>query len=329
MKTELLTAAETKRAGEILRSGGLVAFPTETVYGLGADARNADAVRRIFAAKGRPADNPLIVHIARMEQLDELVTAVPKKAKALMERFWSGPLTLIFDKSDLVPDVTSGGLRTVAVRMPSHPVARELLLAADCPVAAPSANLSGRPSPTTFAHVRADMEGRIEGIIDGGSCEVGVESTVLDVRGDTPWLLRPGGITKEMIEEIVGEVRCQFAVSEEGKPSAPGMKYRHYAPKAPLTVVRGSFDGYLKTLHGKIGILVTDEEEYGEEYVVQRLGSDPNEQAMRLFSCLRAFDDAGVTEIAAKDVGEDGISLAVRNRLYKAAGNRVITYDKD
>ena len=249
MQTELLPVNDESlsRAGELIRAGGLVAFPTETVYGLGANALDADAVRRIFEAKGRPGDNPLIVHISRVDQLSPLITGAPSPAaRALMDACWPGPMTLIFPKSPAVPAEVTAGLDTVAVRFPVHPAARSLIEAARRPIAAPSANRSGRPSPTTAAHVLEDMDGRVPLILDGGACAVGLESTVIDVTGDTPRILRPGGVTPERIAEICGGVTVDDAVlrplREGERPRSPGMKYRHYAPTGALTIVQGGAD---------------------------------------------------------------------------------------
>ena len=234
-----------KEAGRILKEGGLVAFPTETVYGLGADALNEDAARKIYAAKGRPSDNPLIIHITNMDALGKITRNVSEKAKKVAQHYWPGPLTMIFDKSEIVPYGTTGGLDTVAVRMPVHDVAKEVIDAGGGYIAAPSANTSGRPSPTTAQHVAEDMDGRIDMIVDGGAVDIGVESTILDMTVDPPMILRPGAVTKEMLEELIGEIDVDRTLNQPDSkkvPKAPGMKYRHYAPKAELTIVEGNID---------------------------------------------------------------------------------------
>ena len=247
MKTLLLNKNEIDIAADIIKNGGIVAMPTETVYGLAADALNGEAVAKIFKAKGRPMDNPLIVHISDIKQIDMLVSEFPDKAKKLAEKFWPGPLTIVLPKSDIIPDEVSAGLSTVAIRFPSHPVAHELI-AKSSPIAAPSANLSGSPSPTTVRHVLADMDGRIDAIVDGGDCEVGVESTVITLAEDVPTLLRPGGVTLEQLRAEIGEVKVHPAVLKSlgkgMKASSPGMKYKHYSPKAEVILLRGSEQGF-------------------------------------------------------------------------------------
>ena len=338
MHTELCQAddASIRRAAALLRAGELVAFPTETVYGLGADALNAEASARIFAAKGRPADNPLIAHIAGENGLAGLIAGEPCAcARALMRAFWPGPMTLIFPKSPRVPREVTAGLDTVAVRMPSHPVARALISAAQTPIAAPSANRSGRPSPTTAAHMLEDMDGKIDGIVDGGPCTVGVESTIVDLTADPPRLLRPGGVTLEELRSVLGEVAVDKAVtgllSAGEQPRAPGMKYRHYAPKAPVTVVRGDPEkgaAYILA-HIRQGSGVICFDEYAPRFAghpVELLGpaGDKAEQARHVFDALRFFDGTGVEEIWAQCPDDAGIGLAVSNRLNKAAGFHII-----
>lgn len=332
-----------KEAGAILRSGGLVAFPTETVYGLGANGLDAEAVKGIYLAKGRPSDNPLILHIIDEAELNQLVLQVPEQAKLLMQRFWPGPLTMIFRKRPHVPDVTTGGLATVAVRMPSHPVARAIIAAAQVPVAAPSANRSGRPSPTVAAHVIRDMEGRVEMIVDGGPCEVGVESTVLDLTGETPVLLRPGGISFEELQEVLGEVQLDVGVADSRldqnfAPKSPGMKYRHYSPEAELMIVEGEpaavkakMVALILETDKRLGLLATREmvaglSQYLSEVSVKILGSreDLNEVAGQLFKLLREFDEEEVDLIIAEGLPLQGIGLAVMNRLRKAAGYQIL-----
>lgn len=327
-------------AGQILQKGGLVAFPTETVYGLGANALDEEAAKKTYAAKGRPSDNPLIVHIARMEDLPPIVREVPPKALRLAEAFWPGPMTLIFDKSDLVPYGTTGGLDTVAVRMPSDPVAAALIRAAGGYVSAPSANTSGRPSPTTAAHVQEDLEGKIDLILDGGPVQIGVESTIVDMTVDPPMILRPGAVTREMLEEVVGEVAVDHTLltaDSKTPPKAPGMKYRHYAPKADLTVV----EGRLEDVVAKICSLVEEKENCGKrtgiiatsETVdryshgnVKCIGTREDERtvAAHLYGILREFDADGTDYIYSEAFARDGIGSAVMNRLLKAAGHHVI-----
>lgn len=322
-----------QRAAALIRRGELVAFPTETVYGLGANGLDGAAVIRIFEAKGRPADNPLILHIADMAQLAPLIGGpLPAAAEALARAFWPGPMTMVMKKSAAVPGEVTAGLNTVAVRMPSHPEARRLLSAAGLPVAAPSANRSGRPSPTTAAHVLEDMAGRIPLILDGGPCEVGLESTVVDVTGDVPRVLRPGGVTPEMIRRAAGAVLVDESALKplrEGEPArSPGMKYRHYAPKGRLTIVRGEGAKVAEAIAGaydaavaageKCAILASSGARYGGR-AVRALGDTPREIAASLFAALREMDEAGVTRLFAEAVDTGGVGLAVMNRLGRAA----------
>jgi len=339
-----------REAGTIIREGGLVAFPTETVYGLGGNGLSGASSAKIYAAKGRPSDNPLILHIAGMEELPALVSDIPDAAKRLAEAFWPGPMTLIFRKSSLVPPETTGGLDTVAVRMPSHPAAQRFIRAAGVPIAAPSANLSGRPSPTTAKHVREDLDGRIDMILDGGPADIGRESTIIDVTEETPVILRPGYIGREALETLLGKVeldRAVFAEPAQGvKPKAPGMKYRHYAPKAEMTLVEGAFaaEAILKEAAAsaragrRTGILCSEEtkdrysplaEELGAEGFSLKLfcagrRSDPESIAHRLFGLLRQFDEDGIEVVWAESFDEGGIGTAVMNRLRKAAGYRIM-----
>ena len=332
--TEYLTVsdADIKIAAEILKSGGTVIFPTETVYGLGANALDARAVNKIFEAKGRPSDNPLIVHIANEKALTELTSEIPEKAKKLIKEFWPGPLTIIFKKSDKVPKAVTGGLDTVAVRMPSQPVARALIAKSGIPVAAPSANLSGKPSPTSFVHVKEDMDGRVDAVIDGGDCEVGVESTVLDLSGDKAVLYRPGRITLEQLEDIIGKIEIVTKAVSGETPKSPGLKYRHYAPNAEVRILHGSVDQvreYAKKhcSAGKTGMLAFDEfPDLGSDLIVHSLGSckNPEEAAHRLFAALRQLDAQGVKTILAPEIPETGVWRAVRNRLYRAAGENIV-----
>ncbi len=315
------------RASDILRSGGLVAIPTETVYGLGANAFDRDACLKIFAAKGRPADNPLIVHIAHKSQLCDIVSKVNENAEKLMNAFWPGPLTIVMKKSNKIPYEVSAGLDTVAVRMPSHNVAHNLLDICKMPVAAPSANTSGKPSPTTAKHVFDDMNGRIDAIVDGGSCTVGLESTVIDVTEDVPKLLRPGGVTYEQLCDVLGEVIKNYEFKDGEVPKSPGVKYKHYAPKADVFVVRGDISKHINNVcnqYKKIGIMCHSKYDMPENCIVKFMGENSDEYANTLFSHLREFDDENVDVIFAEDVDDKGINLAVSNRLYKAAGYKFI-----
>ena len=326
-----------EQAGRVLRQGGLVAFPTETVYGLGANGLDAAAVGRIFQAKGRPADNPLILHIAEREDLAPLVREVPAWLEPLLDRIWPGPLTVVLPRAACVPDIVTAGLDSVAVRLPSSPVARELIRSAGVPVAAPSANLSGRPSPTTATAVMTDMAGRIEMVLDGGACEIGLESTVLDCTAAIPTILRPGGVTQEMLAVCLGQVQA----SGEGRmeaaevPRAPGMKYRHYAPAAPLRLFScDAIDGetgLLQQLRAaqrsgqKVGAVVSPEVAAllpdGVEIAIHGSRQDSAAAAAGLYQALRWFDTHPVDVIFAEGVPEKGIGRALMNRLHKAAGS--------
>lgn len=326
-----------EKAAKLLQNGECVAFPTETVYGLGADATNQAAIKKIYMAKGRPSDNPLIVHIASREQMDIFVASYPQKAVQLMENFWPGPLTVILPlKKDTLASNVSAGLSTVGVRMPEHPVSLALIKEAGLPVAAPSANRSGKPSPTTASHVIEDLDGEIAGIIDGGETGVGVESTVIDCSAEIPVILRPGGITKEQIEQIIGPVELATNDTKETeKPKAPGMKYTHYAPKAPVYLIEGSKEFWQKEInkaeaaHKKIGILATEEliEGLTTNAIIQSTGSISSmaEIANQLYKGLRAFDHVEVDMIFAEVYPETELGAAVMNRLEKAAGNRRIS----
>ena len=335
MRTEALTARDAARAAAILRQGGLVGIPTETVYGLGANGLDPDAVGRIFAAKGRPQDNPLILHIPSADWLERYCEDIPPSAYALAERFWPGPLTMILKRRPVVPDAVTAGLDTVGMRCPAHPVCRAILEVADIPVAAPSGNTSGRPSPTTAGHMWEDMEGKIDAIVDGGPCTVGVESTIVDLTCTPPRLLRPGGITLEQLEEALGEVAVDPAVTRPmgagEKPRAPGMKYRHYAPRAPVTVVAGDPAGSARYIQENAapedGIICFDEfAPLFPGHYVERLGpsGDKGEQARHIFDALRAFDDTPVKAIWAQCPEAAGMGLAVANRLNKAAGFHIV-----
>ena len=337
METKLLrdTEQDIGTAAAILRAGGLVGIPTETVYGLGANGLSSAAVGKIFAAKGRPQDNPLILHVPDASWLARYCREVPDSAYTLAERFWPGPLTMILPRKDVVPDAVTAGLDTVGVRCPNHPVTLAIIRAADVPVAAPSGNTSGRPSPTCAAHMVEDMAGKIDAIVDGGPCGVGVESTIIDLTCTPPRLLRPGGLPLEALEEVLGEVAVDAALlrplGEGEKPKAPGMKYRHYAPKAPVTVVLGepsaTADYIAAHLGEHTGVICFDEwAGRFAGHVVENIGSAArkDEQARRVFDALRAFDHTDVTEIYAQCPHEDGLGLAVANRLKKAAGFHVV-----
>ena len=328
------------QAGNIIKQGGLVAFPTETVYGLGGDALNPDSSRKIYAAKGRPSDNPLIIHICRLEDVHRIVSDFPKKAQQLANEFWPGPLTMVLPKSGAVPDETTGGLNTVAVRMPVDPVALAFIEAAGGYVAAPSANVSGRPSPTSSRYVEEDMCGRIEMIIDGGDVEIGLESTIVDLTGDTPMLLRPGSITLDMLKDILGNVEVDPTIMEgnlAGKPKAPGMKYKHYAPKGELTIVSGLSDAVIKSINEmavaamekgeKVGIIGTEENiSFYKGNSIKSVGKRDDEVsiAKHLYRSLREFDDEGVTRIYSESFSTGGMGQAIMNRLLKAAGHQVL-----
>ena len=329
-----------REAGEIIKKGGLVAFPTETVYGLGGDALNPMASQKIYAAKGRPSDNPLIVHIARKADLYEIASEVSEQAEKLIERFWPGPLTLIFQKKDKVPRETTGGLDTVAVRMPGDQVASAFIQAAGGFVAAPSANVSGRPSTTTAAHVMEDLNGRIEMVLDGGQAVIGLESTIVDVSVPEPVILRPGFITRQMLEETVGKMDVDKAIisPDSGiRPKAPGMKYRHYAPRAELTVVEGDMAAVVERINalvgecqeagGQAGILAARESEsLYPAGMVKCVGSrmEEGQIARHLYEVLREFDETDVTRIYSESFADDSVGTAIMNRLLKAAGHKVI-----
>ncbi len=323
-----------KEAGEILKAGGLVAIPTETVYGLAGNALDGEIASKIFAAKGRPSDNPLIVHISRFEQWAPLVRHIPDRARALADAFWPGPLTMILPKSDIVPEEVCGKLDTVAVRMPENEIARAVIESAGVPLAAPSANLSGKPSPTCAAHVIEDMSGRIEAIVDAGDCSVGVESTVLSLVTDVPRILRPGQITAEMIASIVGEAEIDDAVFEklrEGQTViSPGTKYKHYSPEATVILVRGEYDSYARYVNANAGegtvALCFEGEQTGLSVPSVTYGkrNDPASQAKNVFDALRAVDKIGAKIVFARFPESEGMGLAVFNRLMRAAAFNVI-----
>lgn len=329
-------------AASILKSGGLVAFPTETVYGLGGDGLLSSAAKKIYAAKGRPSDNPLIIHIADMDSLSVLTNQVTEKAKKLAKAFWPGPLTMIFNKSDKVPYGTTGGLDTVAVRMPNHPVALELIRTSGVLIAAPSANTSGRPSPTRAEHVVEDLDGKIDMVIDGGEVGIGIESTIVDMTSDVPTILRPGYITKEMLEEVIGDVVVDKAILTKGvkdglKPKAPGMKYKHYAPKGDLTLYNGEEEEVVRAINKaveekknqnyKVGVIATEEtkDKYKADYVMC-IGSRKDEEsvARHLYAILREFDHLEVEFIYGECFSKNNLGQAIMNRLLKAAGYHVI-----
>ena len=329
-----------KEAGELIRQGELVGFPTETVYGLGGDALKPDSSRKIYAAKERPSDNPLIIHIAKWEDLDTICEDVPDAAKRLADVFWPGPLTMILKKRPIVPLETTGGLQTVAVRMPSHPVALAFIEAAGGYVAAPSANVSGRPSPTLAKYVKEDMDGKIPLILDGGQVGIGVESTIVDLTEKVPMILRPGFVTKEMLEQVLGEVKEDATLMEAHKdvaPKAPGMKYRHYAPKGNLVIVSGDEEAVISYINKacqtaeakgkKTGVICTKENaECYEARNVKIIGSKTEESTIAhgLYQCLRECDDEDLEVIFTESFPTKGIGQAIMNRLLKAAGHQII-----
>jgi L-threonylcarbamoyladenylate synthase len=331
-----------KTAAAFVKKGGLVSFPTETVYGLGADALNSEAVLDLFKAKKRPLDNPPIVHVSKTKDVQRLVVKIPPMAVRLMKELWPGPLTLIFKRSGIVPPVTVAGLDTIAIRMPKHNVALALIRESGCPIAAPSANLAGKPSPTSAKHVLDDLEGRIDAVLDAGPTQIGLESTVLDLTIDPPQILRPGGTSFERLKSILGKVELNpAAVAEEavsiGKARSPGMKHKHYAPDADMIIVEGTIQNIVRKVRAlaesfqlqnkRVGILATDEtiNEYDAD-AVKSLGSrkDMMSIARNLFKLLREFDSEDVDVIIAEAFPVEGIGLAVMNRLRKAAGYNII-----
>lgn len=336
METKILSTSEydIALAGEIIARGGLVAFPTETVYGLGADALNDEAVKSIYTAKGRPSDNPLIVHIAEKDDIKPLVKEVTPKAQALIDKFFPAPLTIILPKSEKVGDVVSGGLDTVAVRMPENETARKLIKAAGCPIAAPSANTSGLPSPTKAKYVIDDMSGKIDAIIDGGDCAFGVESTVITLATDTPTILRPGAVTKEMLEAVIGEVDVAKAVLEgmqnDEVAASPGMKYKHYAPKAKIIIVNADKDGYEKFVNTKQDCfaLCFEDDNVTIPKVTFGRENDDLSQAKELFDALRQLDEMGAKKVYARIPHTTGVGMAVYNRLIRAAAFSIIDLTK-
>lgn len=353
MKTEYVVLKGEEKEGEVLKKaaailnhGGLVAFPTETVYGLGGDGLNPSSSKKIYEAKGRPSDNPLILHVSEVSEIDRLVKEIPKTAKILSDTFWPGPMTLVMKKSELVPFETTGGLDTVAIRIPKNEIARKLIQEAGCPIAAPSANASGRPSPTKGSHVKEDMDGKIEMILDGGEVGIGLESTIIDVTGEIPVILRPGFITKEMLSQLLLEVEEDETIKnperqKDVKPKAPGMKYRHYAPKGEMTIFEGERKRVVEAINKEIlkekekkraiAILATEETKadyIGADYVLS-VGSYKNlsQIAHNLFHTLRSFDELGAELIFSESFLEGELSGAIMNRLRKAAGHKVRKID--
>lgn len=338
---ELCNDSDILRAAKVIKEGGLVAFPTETVYGLGANALRQEASKKIYAAKGRPCDNPLIVHISEINDVKALVREIPKSFEILTEKFWPGPMTLVLKKSDIIPDATSGGLDTVGIRMPESDIARALIKASGVPIAAPSANTSGRPSPTSASHVMEDMRGKIDMILDGGSVRFGVESTIVDLTVDIPTLLRPGAITIEMLKEAIEEIDIDPAIERptvNQTPKAPGMKYKHYAPKGNMQIVRGDENKVLSYFEEKISasgsepaVITVDEhmdrlKNIKHSVNILSLGSIKNMEAIahNLFYILRKCDDLGAKNILCEAFPENGLGKAIMNRLKKAAGYKII-----
>lgn len=330
-----------RTAAKILQEGGLVAFPTETVYGLGGNGLDGAACEKIYIAKGRPSDNPLILHISEFEELNAIVREISPAAQKLMDAFWPGPLTMVFPKADIVPLKATGGLDTVAVRFPSHPVARAIIKTAGLPIAAPSANSSGKPSPTRASHVEFDLNGKIDMIVDGGAAEWGLESTIVDVSGDVPMILRPGAVTKEMMEEVVGRVEIDPAIltkpAADLKPKAPGMKYTHYSPKAEVVLVKGERQAVADEINRlaaldmsngkKTGVMATEEtKDLYHADIILSLGSRdrPEQIGANLFKLLRKFDFLGAEKVYSEVFSEEGEGMAIMNRLNKAAGYQMI-----
>lgn len=326
-----------KPAAALLQQGEVVAFPTETVYGLGADGLNGDACKKIFAAKGRPADNPLILHISQLEQINQLTSGLSPMAEKLAKTFWPGPMTLVVNASERVPQVVTAGLTTVAVRFPSDPVAQALITLAGTPIAAPSANRSGKPSPTNAADVLQDMDGVIAGVVDGGPCAIGVESTIIDTTGDVATILRPGGITREMLEQVLGQVELDRGLVEAGQtPKAPGMKYRHYAPKAPMYLIEGpeASQGVIRAaimaeaMGLKVGVLAMEKTVQHlpktQDILIRSGGKDAQELAEKLYTELRSFDAENVDVIIGEGVLDDHLGLAIMNRMRKSAEHNIL-----
>lgn len=337
-------AAQLKELGAAIRDGELVAFPTETVYGLGGNGLSSEASEKIYAAKGRPSDNPLIIHISKIDEFSSVVREVTKTALKLAEAFWPGPLTMILPKADCVPLTTTGGLTTVAVRMPKHEAARQLIEEAGVPIAAPSANTSGRPSPTRYEHVWEDLRGKIPFIIDGGEVGIGIESTIIDLSEEVPVILRPGYISKEMLEEVVGEVRIDPTLMKDGTnesvhPKAPGMNYRHYAPKAQMSIVEGEQLDVIRWINHEIdthkevniGVLAsefTKAQYHGADVIALGSKKEHETVAHDLYAALREFDQRNVSVIYAESFAKDEMGFAIMNRLIKAAGHQRIQVEK-
>lgn len=342
LDTDRFAISDLDEAAEVLRKGGLVAFPTETVYGLGANAMDKEASKKIYAAKGRPSDNPLIVHIAHKEDMEILAEEVPEMAYRLAEVFWPGPLTIILKKKECVPKETTGGLNTVALRLPANPIARELISHSGVYVAAPSANISGKPSPTKAEHVIKDLTGKIDIILDGGTATLGLESTIVDLSEEKPMILRPGCITKEMLENVIGSIEYDPAIlnanpNQDIKPKAPGMKYRHYAPEGSLTIYSGQIHAVIDAINKaakekyekgfKVGIISTEETKDLYPYgIVKTIGSRKDEASIAagLYAILREFDELHTEYIYTESFAENRFGQAIMNRLLKAAGYQLI-----
>ncbi|WP_195940798.1 L-threonylcarbamoyladenylate synthase [Romboutsia sp. 1001713B170131_170501_G6] len=332
-----INVEELKKQAELLKEGKTVIFPTETVYGLGANALDENAVKKIYEAKGRPSDNPLIVHIYDREEVRDLAKDISDKAEIVMDKFWPGPITIILNKKDIVPNTTSGGLDTVAIRMPSHKIARELIKQSGLPIAAPSANISGRPSPTKGNHVKEEMDGRVSGIVLGGNCDFGLESTVLDLTGEVPMILRPGSITKENLEEVLGEVLVDPSLlkkEDNKKAKAPGMKYTHYSPDADVYIVSGSDKDVMNKINQiirensengiKSGVMCVEKNKEVYEGEVISLGNTLEEVGSNLFDVLREMDKRNVDIVYSEAFEMTGVGQAIMNRLLKSAGYKVI-----
>ena len=328
---------EIKKQSKLLSEGKTVIFPTETVYGLGANALDEDAVKKIYEAKGRPSDNPLIVHIYDKEEVYNLAENINEKAKTIMDKFWPGPITIILNKKDIVPYRTSGGLETVAIRMPSHLIAREIIKEAGVPIAAPSANISGRPSPTKADHVYEEMNGRVSGIVLGGDCNFGLESTVLDVTTENPMTLRPGSITKEDLEKVIGEVSIDPSLEKKEdnkKAKAPGMKYTHYSPDADVYIVSGNREETISKINSlvvennekglKTGVMCLEQNKNNYKGEVVSLGSTLEEVGSNLFDVLRQMDKMNIDIVYSEEFPRDGVGQAIMNRLLKSAGYKTI-----